>query len=270
MRDPSINLRFSTVVRLLAGVVEDPERVAMILLREGRAVACTNRTLSVTTTTKKALKKVNMAVDVADTELFNAILTMYRQNLKHRFIPLQKQDALWRRLGQVVEDANKFCEALEYDSKRHAYTDFIRIGIELMRDKYALQKFLGMRDTIVEIKNKEKTLADDDNFEATETFTLIYQEVIKSEYGTYAPVNSLHKKMELFKGRTDADSLGADYRTYIKAQVAGLEWSGEPIDTSNLYGDNAKERFRAYKKPEEEAKTSSYWEKIKKRNQEML
>ena len=59
MRDPSINLRFSTVVRLLAGVVEDPERVAMILLREGRAVACTNRTLSVTTTTKKALKKVN-------------------------------------------------------------------------------------------------------------------------------------------------------------------------------------------------------------------
>lgn len=262
MRNPSISLTYSDVVRLLEGKISNPKKVADILLEDGRALAC-DRSIVVTKSKLSSTKKVNTKVAIPDVDLFNMVLTTYRSSLKHRFVPLRKEDALWKHLASVTADALVFSKSFEYETHRQAFQDYIRIGIDLMRDKYSLSKFTGYKEKIWEVRNLEVELRADDDVEATELFGVIFQSLMKSECGEYVSIELFTKKLDIYRGRMDADRLGADYKQYIKAQISGLEWTGGAIDTYNLYGDNAIERFKAYKIPVE-SKSSEYAEKLKK------
>ena len=252
MKDPVIHIKKSALLKVLQELcVMFPHETTEEILQHSQPYALRDRFTVQTSTvksSKKASKAKAYAVAEQDVELFNRLLTFRRQQLHHRFIAVNRENPLWKIMGEVTHDAIEFIKVMGIASKEDGFNHYIDRGIELMRGKYALNKFKLFRDRIAEEYSMELEIAKDPNPEKTETFIIEYINILRTETGVCIPMQELStfQQMDLHRGRLDADNLKMKYATYIRAQFSELAYLNSVPEPAHMHGDNARNRARAY------------------------
>ena len=252
MQDPTIHITLSSLKKVLGKLsVMFPSELAEEILERSQPYAIRDRfvvTVKGTAKEKKVKKAEKFSVSEEDVELFNQLLTSYRKSNNHKFIPIRREDVMWKTLSEVTHDAIDFCNTMEYKDKSIGMLRYITKGIDMMRGKYGLNKFKSYRDRIVEEESMERILVNDNDPWKTEQFTTCYVQLMAKESGVVIDKEyfTTTKRVELLYGRLCADDMKISYVDYLKAQFAELNFMGGVPETSHLYGDNAKHRAKSY------------------------
>ena len=252
MQDPTIHIKISDLKKVLSKLaIMFPDQLAEEILVESQPYALRNRFVAEVKGSgkaKKAKKAEKFSISEDLVEQFNGILTSYRMANSHRFIPIKREDVMWKLLSEVAHDAMEFCTTMEYKDVHTGMLRYISKGIELMRGKYGLARFKSFRDRIVDEVSLERIYAEDESPIETTQFTDCYLQLLAKEPGISKDgyTFTISQRVDLLYGRRDADLLKVDYFQYLKAQFAELNFLGGVPETVHLHGDNAKQRVRSY------------------------
>ena len=252
MQDPTIHITISDLKKILTRLaVMFPEQLAEEILVESQPYAIRDRFVAEVKGSgkaKKAKKAEKFSISEDLVEQFNGILTSYRKANSHRFIPIKREDVMWKLLSEVAHDAMQFCTTMEYKDINAGMLKYISKGIELMRGKYGLARFKSFRDRIVDEISLEKIYVEDEFPIETTQFTECYLQLLAKESGISKDgyTFTMSQRVDLLYARRDADLMKVDYFQYLKAQFAELNFLGGVPETVHLHGDNAKQRVRSY------------------------
>lgn len=252
MTDPTLHITKSALIKILRDrAIMCPTALAEEIFLDSQPYALRDRFVAEvkgSLKAKKGKKAEGYAVAEEDVELFNKIITAYRKNLKHVFIPIRREDSSWKQLGEVASDAKQFSELHVFKELQSGYLAYITQGIDLMRGKYGLNKFKSYKDKISENFNLERTLREDTNPSGTETFTLAYINLMKEESGVWMDANEFttNQRVDLLTSRIQADKMGVKYKEYLRAQFSELSFMGGVPETYHLHGDAAGQRVKSF------------------------
>ena len=242
MRDPSIHITESRLIKILDGIFKNnikSEDLARRILKEATKHTLNHRKIDLVN--KRVEKKVNkvMSSTNSDAELFSLLLLHYRRKLKHRGLVQIKQNSRdWLTVKEIVSLANEFCETFNL-SKREGYIKFIEIGISKM-NKFMLVKFNPMGSSIIETFQCMMEIQDDPKPKETERLHDYYQKTIIERTGIALVYKDKPDKYVYFlRARVLAEKLNIDPLLFVKAQFYALEWRNGYPDPIQLVGDKA-------------------------------
>lgn len=245
MRNPSIHVLKSDLVEVLSqyGLNEVDVDAIMFECRK-RAVKGRVNVMAKSKTKKKVERLVES--DSGLTEKFNGVLTSLRQSLSHKITTVRKGGKDWLVLVEVASDAKEFCEYFKFDSMEEGFKAYIRSGIEMMGKKYALSKFKFYKQRIFDYYEFKKAIDTDADAEGTEEFYNIYCDAMMERTGVDMELDSVEDYVHMVFGRQEADEVHADYKDWVEAQFQGLSFMAAVPEMNQLYGLNAKKRYRSY------------------------
>lgn len=249
MKDPTIHIRKSTLRDIInAYGVLFSEELLNFIMEEARPHNITSRTLVVTNAAgKRDYAKAKEEVEGEnDTVTFNATLNNERKRLFHIFTPITKQDNAWGTLTKLANIGNQMADDFKL-SKPQAYAIYIRLAVGLMRKGYALNKMASYKDRIYELYATELEVTRDGNAEGTKVLAQIYYEEAEKFYGK-DPKRLDEDKVHFMKAREMADTIPADYESFVMAQIQGLEFTGNFPEPYQLYSAQAEHRYLTRKK----------------------
>jgi len=249
MRDPSIHITKSRLLNILDayGIMLSRELVNYIM-DNARSYNLTSRTLVLTNAAGKrdSIKAQEEIEGETDAVLFNQALNNERKRKQHVFTPITKQDSSWIMLNKLA----LICDQMAKDfhiHKTEAYAAYVRLGINLMKKGYGLNRFAGYKDRIYELYSEETEVLKDENPEGTKALTQVYLQEAEKFYGkcpTLQPENRIH----FLESRRLADILKADYESFVVSQIQGLEFTGNFPEPHQLHTGQAEHRYLSRKK----------------------
>lgn len=252
MLNPTLHITLSSLHKILQGLsVMFPRELAEEIFDASGPYAIRDRFIvekKGSTKAKRVKKAQAFTIPDEEVEVFNGLLTSYRKAEGHRFIPIRREDAMWKQLAEVAHDAKEFCSTMGYVDTNTGYLRYIKKGVELMRGKYGLNKFKYYRDRIVDEIGLERILADDPTPETTKLFTDTYVKLLLKESGVTQDPHAftVTQRVDLYYGATACTEMRVTPASYLKAQFAELNFMGGVPETTHLHGDQAKQRVRSY------------------------
>lgn len=244
-REPSIHITYSKFMEIgkRIGIKEDDLKE---LFRTSAPFSINSRT--VTVSTKMIEKKVKGMLEASrsDTDLFSQLIYYRRKSRKHRGISMMKPGHRdWKTLKEITAYALDFCMEFELD-RRKGFIEFIDIGLNKM-NKFGINKFLGMYESICETYEAMQEIQADDNPEATKAMYLYYTREIAEKTGIFEKYEERPEQYVWFvRARKQSDELKINPNIYIKAQFAGLDFAKGIPRPVQLVGAKATERISRY------------------------
>lgn len=246
-RDPSIHIKASDLSKVLESILGEviadyPKLTRMVLVR-ARQYSVADRTLMVSSTMLEKKTSAIVKASRNDANIMAKILLLTRRKLKHvgvRLIEPTSRD--WAIVKTVTDLANGFCNEFEL-GKKEGYTTFLDIGLSKMA-KFNLPKITGMYESICETYQAIKEIQQDKTPAITEQVHAYYRYKIAEKTGIVNTYKNLPEKYVYFcRTKELSESLGVDYKVYIDAQFAAMEYRGALPDPYQLVGDKAKARL---------------------------
>lgn len=248
-RDPSLHIKRSDLFNILRRYMPkgtDLEAMTSIIMHDAKHLSVTNR--SIVSSQDKIEKKTNKlkASSRNDADRLAKILTLLRRQMGHRgvtMIPPGHKD--WLMIKGITGNANDFCNEFQL-ATGIGYTKYLRIGISKMT-KYTLPKLVNMYESICNTYLAESELESDPTPEKTTLLYNYYRSKIAEKTGL---VNSYtdnpEKYVFFYKAKLAAEKYGVNYRDYVDAQFALMEYRGGMPDPIQLVGDKATERLNKH------------------------
>lgn len=242
MRNPSIHIKESDLVYLLDKYGNDVKKI----LKYAKKLSCNTRSVSITN--QQLDKKVTRTIQTnsKDTNLFNNILFLVRQGLKHRgFKKVEENSRDWLILKDITNLANDFCE--EYNlPKEKGYKEFCQIGISKMT-KFSYPKLKTLYDSICSYYQSIHEIEQDDEPFLTKKIHQYYCEIIYKRTGLIQKYDSKPDDYIFFiRVKDECKNLRIKFEDYINAQFYGLEYRNGIPHPAQLIGDNAMQRLNAF------------------------
>lgn len=253
-RIPSIHIREDILTQVLSSLSTkyNIKQNSIELLAKDIAIACkpyssTHRKVEVRDT-----KLLNKATRVGSSNLkgamlFNKLLTLSRQKLKHvGVVPLTPDHRDWPVLKNLVELANQFAVEFQLEEKI-AYTEYIRIGLSKMQ-RFALPKLLGLHSAICSEYEAQLALQMDKTPGETEEAYLVYSTIIakKTGIGDMGYKNIPEKYATFIKIKEEANDLGLSVKQYVTAQFEAFSFRDGVPDPLQMVGPKARGRAIKY------------------------
>jgi len=283
MRDPAIHMTRSSLITVLELIgYKHPKALADNIFRLGEGYQIRDRFITNITSKKvnenmERLKKLNKAPMSVDQ--FQLLLIDVRQKHNHKMISrITATDKDYLLLKDVCLIACDFAKAAETQDLASGCRMFLNLGIEMMRNKYALNKFKTFRDKIYNLYEFYSTLANDPTPELTEEVQQVYVQAIKdlTQADFSQDYNKLEERINFFYAKNDIQKNNADIDEWVTAQFAVMFNDYDTLPSPNqLYGDNASKRYRTFKmfkklpseersKPQQGSIMAEYNKKVKK------
>lgn len=188
-----------------------------------------------------------------DAQLFNNILNQERlaKSVYTNIKTIGKGTSQYTSILKILPSVNKFTELYSEGQKHIGYHEYIKLGLSLMGNKYALTKFNYFDDKIFEYRECQRVVQEDNQNMQTLEFQRTWDSLLQKEFGTIRnqPINqtNYNEFVNFVWGREQADDNNAAYANWIMAQIEGLRFLGEPFITS-IHGDKATQRYMEFKK----------------------
>lgn len=248
-RDPSVHIKFSTLVEILDGLLPsgvDTIGIAKMILVTARPKSVSNRLIVVSSgQVEKKVKAITKASQ-SQANLMAKVIHHTRRQLKHvgvRLIEPTSRD--WAIVKTITELANQFCD--EFGLKNSVgYSLFMSIGISKM-SKFNLPKLTAMYESICETYAAMREIEADPTPSETESAHAYYRIKVAEKTGIINTYKNMPEKYVYFiRVKELAKSLGISYKEYIDSQFAMMEYRGALPDPYQLIGDKAKARLNKY------------------------
>lgn len=245
MRNPSIHVLKSDLLEVLSAYGLNESDVDSIMFEcRKRAVKGRVNVTAKSRTRKKVERLVES--DSGLTEKFNGVLTAFRQSISHKVTSIRKGSKDWLLLVEIASDAKEFCDYFKFQSVEDGFKAYIRSGIEMMGKKYALSKFKFYKQRIFDYHEFRTAIEQDADAEGTEMFYNVYCDEMLERTGVDLELEDVEDYVHMVFGRQEADASNADYKDWVDAQFEGLSFMNAVPELNQLYGLNAKKRYRSY------------------------
>lgn len=248
MRDPALHITKSNLVKVLQSVgIKVDESKATEILKRAQPYQIKDRyqLQGNSRQRKKADKLVAAEKENPYTEVFQRLLTAYRQQIGHKFIrAVRESDREYVMLKEVSQSAETFATTFGLQ-REDGYKKFIQLGLTLMGKKYGLNRFKTYNEKIFFIYENLIVVSKDIDKEGTKQFYSLWKEAM-TYYAAIDPVLTDIEMVNMVYGRQEADECGAKYYDWIIAQFEGLAWLDAIPELSQFYGENAKKRYDKY------------------------
>lgn len=260
-RDPSLHVRKSDLIRILSDVNfsrKSSKEIAEEIFRLAGPYQIKTRYLKILDLKSKLKSKVEKSLKADENvpdklvETFNLLLltTRKKMNPNIKVYPILKDSKDYLMLKEVAKLAHNFAEHFDIVPRKDGYVEYINIGLSKMA-KYSLNRFKYYDSKIVEhFQNKLEVLHDDDR-DATMEMYVEWQSIMLEYSGIEEIINiedNYDKFVHIVYARRDADKYSADYNFWIKAQFEELAFLKALPELSQLYGENAYNRFERFLK----------------------
>lgn len=251
MRVSGLHIGEDTLRRILPEIrktATDDEAVDLIFRLSKKDVL---RHRQIAVSDSKTTKKIKKSIDAseADVELFRSLLHNYRVMMNHqRIARIDMGSSEYTLLKEVCMLAEEFVVLFGIKNKSMGFTEFIRRGIIYMNKKYSLGKFKYYKNSIFEDYENVMVVNEDFNKKGTLVMYGLWKNLM-AEYtdGKTFEVDREDDLVHFVFARQEADELGADYATYLKAQFETLYAMFKALpEYGALYGIKAKSRYRKY------------------------
>lgn len=161
MREANINIKYSDFLSCSLDMLTETQ--VKIIFKRAAKYNPVRLNLTLTPTNRK---KVVAVLRPHDLHLFNSLLTMHRQALKHRFSLITEFDSEWKTLGHIAADADEFSRLFDFTIQQ-GYGIYIELGIKYMGKSYALSKFKYYKTRIFSHQESLEIISKDPDPELT-------------------------------------------------------------------------------------------------------
>ena len=181
-------------------------------------------------------------------EIFNRLLAGIRteQRVKGVTKLILQTDKEYVVLKEITALAIDFHEQSGNNSLEQSFIFFIKVGIELMRKKYALSKFKYYKDKIYDRHVVQLVINKDNAPELSKKFYAIWKRIVKGYAPDYIDIESEEDYANIVLARMEADEMKATYDDWITSQFEGLSFLDVIPNFNQLYGINAKKLYQEY------------------------
>lgn len=252
MREPSIHITISVFNQIAEemGIELDSKT----FFRRARNYSVPSRSVLKGNNRKNRRKLTQIQqASIADTNLLADVIYAVRVKLHHTGVTkIGPSNSQWRYLKELVEKVNQYCQAFNMQ-KRAGYIDFVTRGMKLFAEtkRRSMQSpvtYLNASfEKIFDMAKGEWELNHDSNPEGTSEIYNIYINKILDMTGIPNNYKNDPEQYIYFKyAREQADSVGADYETYIEAQFDALSFCNGIPKIEDLAGEKAQERLVRY------------------------
>jgi len=180
-------------------------------------------------------------------EIFNRLLASIRTKSGIGIIKtLPKTDGNYVLLKEITALAINFHEQIAGANLEQSFMFFIETGIELMRKKYSLSKFKYYKDKIYERYVVNSIIKNDNAPDKSKKFYLAWKKIVQSYAPGAVDIESEEDYADIVLARMEADKFKATYEDWITSQFEGLSFLDVVPNFNQLYGVNAKKRYREF------------------------
>lgn len=255
-RQPSIHITLEELENHLKdNGIKNASRIAKDIAKKSKKVTLSHR--SILTVKSAVKKKISKGVDSNEhyAEKFNGLLSSIRLQKRLQggsrksssgIKPIKRDSKQYTTLLKVVEQAMDFCDTYELEYLRGGFKSYINIGLSFMRT-YRLNSFITLEERIVNYKEIELELLEDDNRLKTEQFYYNWIERLEKDTGIVVPFKEDKEKyIHIMRGKQAADKYNANYEDWIEAQFAGLAFINNIPELNQIHTKNAEVRYQKY------------------------
>lgn len=257
MRDPALHItrsKLKLVLDKLALKVSDDDMVELFRLAKPYQIRDRYHIETNTKTAKKAQKLVDSENPYVDK--FQNLLISIRTELKHQYVQtIRKNDSQYIVLKEVSQSALEFVELFEISTVNKGFEDFIRIGLQLIGKKYAINKFKYHKERIFTAYESLIVIRKDKFKDNTLDVHRYWQEATMQYGGWEKDLTNDTDYVNFVYAREAADEEDADYEDWIQSQFVGLAWLNVIPEVGQLHGEQAKKRYDKYMSAIVETKT---------------
>lgn len=248
MREPSVHVRRSDLLRVLNQYSEITVDEVNLIMEELRRVSCDTRSVTVTNDKLKRDTEKRLLSSKGDASLMADIIYSIRIKMKHRGVrKITSADSDWLQIKQLAKLGNQFAEEFKLET-REAYIKYVETGIKKLSSMRAyISKLINMYESICNEYGSIQDLYDDKSPEETKDIHDIFVNKIADKTGIYEGyLNNPTKMLAFFKAKELCNQLGVDYDVFINAQFEALEWCNGIPTPEMLTNEKAKERLNKY------------------------
>jgi len=244
MRDPSIHVKKSSLVKILEDIVQgDATKLADEIVHRSKGYAIRNRqVLNLKAWQKKKAQRVG-AVDKDLADRFNAIYQGVIMKNNIRTSTITPTDSRYTTLKEVAKLAQDFSKMFEMDEER-GFKAYVELGIQLAGNNFSIYRLKGLSDKIIKYYEDMEAIEGDKYPDDTLNYYIAWKEVVQEYTGSSLSIEEPHLYVHFIYGRVAADKEEANYRDWIAAQFE--QWGGNMPELSQFYGDRAKMAYTKY------------------------
>lgn len=247
MRDPSIHIKRSDLIKILEGYLSK-NVIDKVIFPRAKRYACDNRIVTISNEKVNRDIKRKLTSSKGDTYLLSEIVYSVRIKLKHRGVgKVTEADRDWLQLKELTKLVNQFCEEFNLP-KRAGYIKYIEIAFSKITTMRAyLSKFISMYQVITAEYDATLELKSVSNPTELKEAHDYFVRKISDRTGISNNFLNRPDKMVAFSRMSKlCDELNVDTETFIDAQFDALEWCSGIPTPEQLYGDKAIERLNSY------------------------
>lgn len=183
--------------------------------------------------------------EMAEVELFNRILDSTRMLMGHKHIPkIEKGSSQYELLKEVSIIASEFSESFDL-GESEGFHIFCKIGIQIMGNKYALNKFKYHKENIFKHKEVIDMCSVDSDKDFVDTIINQYSKRLTS-IGVNYKVENVSEYAEFLYTKNQIKPLGIDIKDWITSQFSEMEFLNVLPNPNQLHGDNAMKRYKQW------------------------
>lgn len=236
MRDPSIHIKLSDLRRVFHKLGIDVSLAEQVVRHSKEYKIIDRQVLLTTKTMKKKVTKLQQHAN-SNIELFEGELYLERTQQGHKRVRhINPDTSEYNTLIKVSQLATKFANTYDLDIT-HGIRTYIRIGLQLMRHKYSLNRFVYYDNHIHEEYSKQLELREDSNPKLTEAIYKYYSSLVTVE---------VDKSADFVYCRIDIEEYNAKPQMWIDAQFEILSFIDVVPTPDQLHGIKAYKRYLRY------------------------
>lgn len=250
-RNPTIHVTLTNLIKILRHLgFDDPMETAVSIMTAAVPYAVKDRyVVKGDNSTRRKLKKHIDAVQKSrvSIEKFNQLLLSCRMAAGHKGVRVIRDgDAQYMTLKEVAGAACEFADAFKFDQVEEGVKVFIQLGLKLMRRDYSINKFKYYQEKIYAHYEAKHTIDDDPEPDTTKEVYRCWKDLMLEYAGLDRQLERDEDYVVMVYVRMDAESAGAHYEDWLRAQFEGLKFLDRVPNLSQLYGDKAYTRYLDY------------------------
>jgi hypothetical protein len=244
MRIPSVHIKLPDLEKVLADLGY-PKALAQKILEKSFRYRCHRYMLKADINSLRKAKKLEKST--VSLEWFSGLLAQERMQAHHKGIkPIRAGSNEYNLLRDIATLSQDFVDAYGFD-REEGHRTYIRLGIQAMGRKYALNRFKTYNEKICQVYEATYSLAKDEDKEGTEAFHQHWVHAMQEYAGlTDSLADNVVSYVNMLYGRMDADECDAYYSDWVAAQFEGLAFLDVIPNPSQFFGEAAKTRYKDY------------------------
>ena len=257
MRNPSIHIRRSDLIKVLEDLGIDPGVVDLLMAKAKKYSINDRIILQVNNTTRK---KVEAFVE-SENDMFDRFKVIYQGFLKENSIfsrAITKSDPRNAALRDISVSVKDFCEQFGLN-----YTDgaklYLRRSLEILRGSFTVNRLRSIPDKIFKSYEYTFLLSDLGNRTMADQFYSVF----KSRYNI--ELHTDEDMAHMYYAAVDAKKAKATYQDWIDAQIEKWSFLNTVPNLSQFHGPNAALNYSIYKSKKLSDDTQGLAQKIREK-----